>query len=129
MLRAARLKMVKQKPPPRFLETTRPVAIAHGCRRRVLSCRVHGESRLIDPVRITLAAEAQALIMGLRTFEIGVLGKGYPSWRNRFAISAGYPKYGHIHPQHLCGMSWDSEGYRDQRSIFESAHTGDEPPF
>lgn len=122
--------MARRKPPPQYQVTTSPVAEIHRpCRRRVLRAWVTGEHRLMDPARITLHAEAAALVMGLRTFEVCVLGKGYPSRRNVSMIEEGYPKYGFIHAQHSCGMCWDSEVYRDSRTLFGNGYDGETPPF
>lgn len=114
---------------PRHQISTRPVCGWHHCGREVMRALVTGETTVLDPVHINCRAEALALVMGARTFELCVLGRGWPVWRNRGLVSEGLPRYGHIHPSHQCGMCWDYPLYADTRQIFEMNYTGMAPPF
>lgn len=113
-------KKKRERPAPRYLVTTIPkVSRCIKCRRVMLSAYVFGDRITIDPQPVNLRAEAMALIMGIGTYEMSLIGKPYPRHRNKFDIRDGLPSYGRVHPQHCCGMQWTDPQYRDSRKIFD----------
>lgn len=117
----------KQQTGFKYLVSSPPVAArCKLCDTWVMSCWVHGMRYQLDLVAVNGIGEAMALILGARTFELNVLGRDKPYQRTAFHIEAGLPKYGHVHAEHRCGMSYDH--YRDGRRIFEN-ESYDDPPF
>lgn len=120
----------RAKPVPQHLITTPP----HGgrcakCRAAILTCMCYGEPTSLDAVHLSLRGEAMALVAGIATYEVTVLGRGHPFPRSVFHISNGLPKYSYIHPAHRCGVSWIDVASIDERRIFDVHYAGAAPPF
>lgn len=113
---------------PVYLETTQPVRTkCRTCKRDVLSGLIKGEQVRLDPARITLAAEAEALIAGINTYSLLVLGRATPFRRRVYHIQEGLPLYGYIHAEHRCEKHWATEQI-EKGEIFARTES-DEPPF
>ena len=88
-----------------------------------------GETIRLDTARLTLKAEAAALIAGIHTYELTRMRNAYPIRRRVYHIETGYPRYGFIHARHLCGMHWNAEPkFIDTRKLFDT-YDGNDPPF
>lgn len=93
-----------------------------------MSCYVFGTHRQLDTTRLNLRGEAMALVIGARTYEVGMRAGGEPMQRRPWHIRSGMPEYTFIHCEHRCGMDWNQPNYRDPRkSLFDDEP--DECPF
>lgn len=119
----------RAKPPTQHLISTSPKRVVCSCGTAVLSCLVDGTRRRIDTYRINQTGEAMALIAGAKTYAMNVIGRDHLYPRSAAHITRGLPEYGHIHPEHQCGVSWNRPEYLDGRAIFPVAYTGTTPPF
>lgn len=106
----------RKRPPPEHLVTTAPKpGWCPRCGAEVLNGYVWGERSQIDRVPLNLLAEAMALVLDGRTYQIGGYAKGLPMERRACHIREGLPTHGHIHARHRCGVCWDHPKYRDER--------------
>lgn len=123
-------KMAPRKATQHLINTRPKRSQCPRCGAEVLSCYVSGEMTRLDPVHLTLLAEALHLCATPdgRTYEVPVLGRDRAIRRNTGMISRGLPAYGFIHPSHRCGVSWDG-AYLDHREIFPVMYSGISPPF
>jgi hypothetical protein len=120
----------KPKPVPQHLVSSRPTRSQCGqCRRAVLVCHVYGEPTVLDPCHINALGEAMCLVAGGRTYEIPAIGRERAIRRTVYLIGQGLPQYGHVHPSHICGLTWDAPEYHDRRHLFGVPYTGSVPPF
>lgn len=110
------------------METTVPrKAKCAKCCRDVLTGLLYGERLSVDPNRLTLEGEADALVCGIPTYTLSVLGKAQPFRRTVPHILDGKPKHGYIHAAHVCEKHWPTTMI-DKEQIFDRQRS-EQPPF
>lgn len=94
-----------------------------------MSGLIKGEPTQLDPARLTLAAEAEALISGLTTYTLIVLGRATPFRRRVAHIQAGLPQYGYIHAAHQCEKVWRTDQIERGEWFAQELPEDGSPPF
>jgi hypothetical protein len=122
-------KKAAAKPPVHF-ETTAPRKVKCGrCKQDVYTSMLHGERIWISVERLTLEGELDALLCGLRTYELPVLGRAVPFRRSADHIAFGKPKYGYIHATHSCEKRWPTVLIETEPIFKQELPEDGSPPF
>lgn len=108
------------------LTRIRPAA-CRKCGRPIYAGHLKGEPVRVDQARITATAELVALLRGLRTYFVNSRGDDLYRRRAPHIESDTPPRYGYIHAEHDCGLTY-AAAYYDLRDLWP-VYRGEEVPF